>query len=78
MLLLVQHCEGEAKKVIVHCLLLQSHEGYNHAKTLLKDNFGQRNQIARAFMDKLHFDSIIKRDDKKGLVNLARDLEECD
>ena len=29
-------------------------------------------------MDKLHSDSIIKRDDKKGLVNLARDLEECE
>ena len=78
LLLLVQHCEGEAKKVINHCLLLEPHEGYNHAKTLLQDNFGQRNQIARAFIDRLHSDSIIKRDDKKGLVNLACDLEECD
>ena len=55
----------------------EPHKGYNHAKTLLKDNFGRRNQIARAFIDKLHSDSIIKRDDKEGLVNLARDLEEC-
>ena len=55
----------------------EPHKGYNHAKTLLKDNFGQRNQIARAFIDKLHSDSFIKRDDKEGLVNLARDLEEC-
>ena len=78
LLLLIQHCEGEAKKVIDYCLLLEPHEGYSHAKTLLKDNFGRRNQIARVFMDKLHSDSIIKRDDKKGLVNLARDLEECE
>ena len=78
LLLLIQHCEGEAKKVIDYCLLLEPHEGYRHAKTLLKDNFGRRNQIARVFMDKLHSDSIIKRDDKKGLVNLVRDLEECE
>ena len=65
LLLLVQHCEGEAKKVIHYCLLLKPHEGYNYAKTLLKDNFGRRNQTARAFIDKLHSDSIIKRDDKK-------------
>ena len=76
LLLLIQHCEGEAKKVIDYCLLLEPHEGYIHAKILLKDNFGRRNQIATVFMDKLHSDSIIKRDDKKGLVNLARDLEE--
>ena len=69
--------EGEAKTVIDYCLLLEPHEGYNHAKTLLKDNFGRRNQIARAFIDKLDSEPIIKRDDKKGLVNLACDLEEC-
>ena len=40
LLLLVQHCEGEVKKVIDNCLLLEPHESYNHVKTLLKDNFG--------------------------------------
>ena len=59
LLLLVQHCEGEEKKVIDYCLLLEPHEGYNHAKTLLKDKFGRRKQIARAFIDTLHSNSII-------------------
>ena len=78
LLLLIQHCEGEAKKLIDYCLLLEPYEGYNHARALLRDTYGRRNQIARAFIDKLHSGTIIKRDDKTGLVNLARDLEECD
>ena len=52
--------------------------GYLHAKSILKDNFVRKNQIARAFIDTLHSDTKIDTNNEIGLVNLARDLEECE
>ena len=76
--MLIQHCEGEPKKLIEFCLMLDPQKGYLHAKSILKDNFGRRNQIARAFIDKLDSDTKIDTNNEIGLVNLARDLEECE
>jgi len=59
-------------------LLLDPEEGYQKAKDILHDNFGRRNGIARAHMEKLRNDSHIKADDEMGLVRLAHDLEECE
>ena len=78
MLLLIQHCEGEPKKLIEFCLILDPQKDYLHAKSILKDNFGRKNQIARAFIDKLHSDTKIDTNNEIGLVNLACDLEECE
>ena len=34
LLLLIQHCEGEPKKLIEFCLMLDPQRGYLHAKSL--------------------------------------------
>ena len=78
LLLLIQHCDGEAKKLIEFCLLLDPDEGYRKAKDVLKENFGRKNVIARAHMERLHSEVNIKNDDERGLVKLAHDLEECE
>ena len=41
LLLLIQHCEGELKKLIEFCIMLDSQRGYLHAKSILKNNFGR-------------------------------------
>ena len=38
--LLIQHCSGKAKKVIESCVLLEPDEGYEEAKNLLAERFG--------------------------------------
>ena len=58
--------------------MLDPQKGYLHAKSILKNNFGRKNQIARAFIDKLHSNTKIYTNNEIGLVNLARDLEECE
>ena len=58
--------------------MLDPQRGYLHAKSILKDNFGRKNQIAKAFNNKLHSDTKIYTNNEIGLVNLARDLEECE
>ena len=78
LLLLIQHCEGKAKRLIEFCLLLDPEEGYLKAKDIFKENFGRRNVIARAYMDKLRSDVNIKADDEKAFVRLAHDLKESE
>ena len=58
--------------------MLDPQKGYLHANSILKDNFGRKNQIARAFIDKLDSDTKIDTNNEIGLVNLACDLEECE
>ena len=65
------------KKLIEFCLTLDPQRGYLHAKSILKTNFGKKNQIARAFIDKLHSNTKINTNNEIGLDNLACDLEEC-
>ena len=77
LLLLIQHCVGEPKKLIEFCLKLDPQRSYLHAKSILKDNFGKKNQIARAFIDKLHSNKI-DTNNEIGLINLARDFEKCE
>ena len=76
LLLLIQHCEGESKKLIEFYLIPDPQKVYLHVKSILKDNFGRKNQIARAFIDKLHNDTKIGTNNEIGSVNLARNLEE--
>ena len=51
--LLVQHCTGEAKELLQCCLLKQPSEGFELAKSLLKETYGDEEAIAKAWMDKV-------------------------
>ena len=77
LLLLIQHCEREVRKLIEYCAMLEPELGYKRAKEVLRDNFGRPNEIARAYIDKLSTGPLIKADDVNGLVKFARDVEEC-
>jgi len=76
-LLLIQYCDGEARKLIEYCTMLEPDLGYKRAKEVLRDNFGRPNIIARADIDKLSTGPLTKADDANGLVTFARDVEEC-
>ena len=77
LLLLIQHYEGEAKKMIEFCSLLEPSVGYIRAKAILEENFGRKNVIARSFLEKLQQGPVLRPDDKQGIMQLARELEEC-
>ena len=53
LLCLLQHCEGKAKSLIQHCVLLDPEIGYAKAKQLLNENFGRKSLIARAYTLKI-------------------------
>ena len=78
LLLLIQHCKGEAKRMIEFCLLLEPDLGYQKAKEVLLNNFGRKNIIARAFIEKLQKGHQINSEDSKGLIDLSKGIEECE
>ena len=77
LLLLIQHCEREAEKMIRFCSLLEPSVGDVRAKAILEENFGRRNVIARSFLEKLQQEAVLSPDDHQGIMLLARELEEC-
>ena len=57
---------------------MEPKDGYLKAEEVLEDNFGRKNIIARAFIDKLQKGGKMKAEDEKGFRTLFRDLQECD
>ena len=76
-MLLIQHCEGEAKKMIKFYSVLEPSVGYIRAKAILEENFGRKNVTAKSFSEKLQQGAVLRPDDKQGIMQLAREHEEC-
>ena len=78
LLYLLQHREGEAKSLIEFCLLLDPAVGYEKAKETLKENYGRKNVIARAYVKRLADRPKSKLDDSTGMTKLAQKVQECE
>ena len=75
LLLLIQHCEGEAKKMIEFCFLLEPSVGDIRAEAIL-ERILEKNVLTRSFLEKLRQEAVYKPDDKQGIMQLARELKE--
>ena len=78
LLYLLQHCEGKAKSLIEFCLILDPAVGYQKGKQTLKENYGRKNVIARAYVKRLADGLKIKLDDSTGMITLAQEVQECE
>ena len=72
--LLIQYTSGEARLVIEDCVLLDPKHGYERAKQLLKQNFGNFYDIARTYIDGLIYGETIEEDNPKKLLDFSRKL----
>ena len=50
---LEQHTSGRAREIVRSCMYLNPGEGYSKAKKLLEARFGQKHNIAMAYVDQL-------------------------
>ena len=50
---LEQHTNGRAREIVRSCMYLNPEEGYSKAKKLLEARFGQKHNIAMAYVDQL-------------------------
>ena len=74
---LIQHCSGDAKKLVKDCVLLPAGSGFSTAMGKLVNRFGQSHQIARAYIDDITGGPVVKPNDVNALVRLADDMANC-
>ena len=76
--LLIQHCTGKGREAIKSCGMLNGMQGYEKAKELLKERFGEKYVVSKPWIDKLSYGPPIRLNDSETLNDLADDLENCE
>ena len=74
---LSQLCIGKAKEAIQCCVLLHPFDGYNRARQILAQQFGQPHVITHALIKKVVARQQLKPNDAKSISGLARDMRRC-
>ena len=74
---LIQHCTGDAKKLVKDCVLLPAEVAYDTALTKLERRFGQNHLIARSYIDDITGGAQVKPNDINALVTLSDDMNNC-
>ena len=74
---LIQYTKGPAQRLVKSCEYLSLDRGYQRAKDLLKENFGNEYKITCAYLEKTLSWSQIKPEDSKPLQEYALFLRSC-
>ena len=74
---LVQYTSGQVKELVSSCLSMQDARGYDEARRLLLERYGQPYKIATAFVERLTKGPQIKAEDGPGLQRLSILLTSC-
>ena len=74
---LEQYTRGQPRELVRSCLHMTPQQGYERAKELLIEHFGNEYTIATAYMDKAFGWPAIKTDDVKALQEFALFLRGC-
>ena len=74
---LIQLCTGKAKDAISGTVMLPPEEGYAKARSILREMFGQTHIIAASHIDRVTKGGPIKEFESEKLLQLARDMENC-
>ena len=74
---LEQHTSGRAREIVRSCMYLNPGEGYSKAKKLLEARFGQKHNIAMAYVDQLTNGPYIKAEDAESLEGFSILLSSC-
>jgi hypothetical protein len=74
---LISLCDGEARRAIESCVILDPEEGFIDAMETLKRRFGRPHVIARAHINNLLHGPAIKVNDTDALSKLACEMKTC-
>ena len=74
---LEQLLEGEPKDLIGGCMYMEPEPGYNEARSLLQQKYGNTVKIAMAYMNKIRYWPRVADDDPHGLRKLSYFLTTC-
>ena len=74
---LVQHTKGPVQELMKSCLSMRDDQGYQEAKRLLKERYGQSYKIAAAHVRRLVDGPAIRADDGSALQQFSIQLTSC-
>ncbi|XP_063967618.1 uncharacterized protein LOC129271341 [Lytechinus pictus] len=74
---LIQYCSSKAKDSIENCVFLGPQTGYQKARDILENQFGQPYMVATAHMKKVLSRQPIRPNDGEALWDLARGMRKC-
>jgi len=74
---LVQYCTGMAQNVISCCLMMDASTGFDKAKRLPKERFGNDSVIAEACRQRVTQGGQLKVSDRVKLLDLSDELGNC-
>ena len=74
---LEQHTSGRARGIVRSCMYLNPEEGYSKAEKLLEARFGQKRNIAMAYVDQLTNGPYIRDEDAESLEGFSVLLSSC-
>ena len=74
---LEQYTSGQPKSLVQSCLHMESHRGYEEAKRLLKEHYGDEIKISSAYLERALNWTSIKADDGRALQAYAMYLRGC-
>lgn len=75
---LLERCtRGQPRDLVKSCQYLPAVQGYQRAKSLLSEHFGNEYKIASAYMDKVDSWPLVKAEDVKSLQAFSLFLTEC-
>ena len=74
---LLKYCVGEPHELISHCALPGNTRGYLSARAMLIERYGNKNRIAKSWIEKLINGPLIKYTDKKGWKKFSDELTAC-
>ena len=74
---MLQCTKGPAQALVKECQYMPAEQGYNKARELLLQTFGQRFQIANACIDQLSNCPTLNVNDKASLIKFSADLNAC-
>ena len=77
LLKLFSSCEGEPKKIVQCCMIMDPAVGYGKARTLLEERFGCKFKISQAWVRKVTSGPNLRPNDKSGLQRFSDDLKIC-
>ena len=74
---LEQHTSGRGREIVRSCMYLNPEESYSKAKKLLKTRFGQKHNIALAYVDQLTNGPYTRAEDAESLEGFSILLSSC-
>ncbi|XP_067685814.1 uncharacterized protein [Haliotis asinina] len=72
-----QQLQGEPKDLISGCLYMDVASGYQQARRLLFEEYGNPNRVSTAYLNRILSCPVLKHDDFQGLKQFSFNLKKC-